>query len=292
MMKTPNFACLILSYNRPNNVKTISSLRRQGYSGRIILVLDDTDITADEYKKNYPDCEIYIFSKKEAAEYTDTGDNTGNMKSVIFARNMCFKIAKEKELDFFLELDDDYVGYRYTTGKNNIFHRSTIQNLDRVFDIFLDYLASTPTQTIAFAQGGDFIGGHGSMFGDILFKRKAMNSFFCKTDRPFSFLGLMNDDVNMYVMAGLWGNLCFTASHVQLDQTQTQASGGGLTDIYLELGTYMKSFYSVMFHPSSVVVKDMGTASRRLHHKIDSGLTYPKIIKESYKKKESHKSDT
>ena len=29
-------------------------------------------------------------------------------------------------------------------------------------------------------------------------------------------------------------------------QKETQSNSGGLTDIYLELGTYVKSFYSVI----------------------------------------------
>ena len=34
--------------------------------------------------------------------------------------------------------------------------------------------------------------------------------FFCKTDRPFKFVGRMNDDVNTYVSLGDKGNLFFT----------------------------------------------------------------------------------
>lgn len=41
-----------------------------------------------------------------------------------------------------------------------------------------------------------------------------------------------------------------------------------MTELYLDAGTYVKSFYTVMYCPSCVVVSAMGTAHRRLHHHI------------------------
>ena len=31
-----------------------------------------------------------------------------------------------------------------------------------------------------------------------------MNSWFCKTDRPFKFYGTMNDDLNLYMEWNAW----------------------------------------------------------------------------------------
>jgi hypothetical protein len=39
-----------------------------------------------------------------------------------------------------------------------------------------------------------------------------------------------------------------------VDQKETQATLAALTEIYLELGTYVKSFYSVIAAPSCVKV--------------------------------------
>lgn len=286
MMRHKNFAVLILTHRRADRVITVRTLRRQGYTGRIILVLDDTDPTRAEYAKHHPEDEIYVFNKKEAMDLTDSADNTNNPKAVVYARNMCHRIARELGLTTFLVLDDDYttIGYRSDDEHEYIGHKS-VKNLDRIFDIYVDFLISTPTTSIAFAQGGDFIGGFGNRFGEHLtLYRKCMNSFFCKTDDPFYFYGLINEDVNAYVLDGSRGRLYFTSTHISLEQKQTQSNDGGLTTIYLELGTYVKSFYSVMYHPSSVCVKDMGCTNRRLHHSIKSDLTYPKILNERYRK--------
>lgn len=57
-----------------------------------------------------------------------------------------------------------------------------------------------------------------------------------------------------------------------------------MTDVYDTSGTYVKSFYTVMMHPSSVCVAEMGDKHMRLHHRIDWETTVPKIIRESYRK--------
>ena len=66
-----------------------------------------------------------------------------------------------------------------------------------------------------------------------------MNSFLCSTDRPFKFVGAMNEDVNTYTTLGSRGNLFFTFTSLQLDQKETQSQAGGITDMYLKYGTYI-----------------------------------------------------
>ena len=111
-----------------------------------------------------------------------------------------------------------------------------------------------------------------------------MNSFFCSTERPFDFMGRINDDVNAYTSLGAIGNVFFTIPNVSLKQTDTQTNEGGLTDIYLSQGTYVKSFYSVLFSPSSVKVSVLNTENARLHHRVSWNNAVPKILNEKYKK--------
>ena len=40
-----------------------------------------------------------------------------------------------------------------------------------------------------------------------------------------------------------------TIPHIMINQKPTLQREGGLTEVYLEYGTYVKSFYSVMFSP-------------------------------------------
>jgi len=56
-----------------------------------------------------------------------------------------------------------------------------------------------------------------------------------------------------------------------------------MTDIYQDNGTYIKSFYSVIFQPSSVTVSLMGNKNMRLHHRVNWIYTTPQILDQKYK---------
>ena len=57
-----------------------------------------------------------------------------------------------------------------------------------------------------------------------------------------------------------------------------------MSDIYEASGTYIKSFYSVLFSPSSVKVSVLNTENARLHHRVSWNNAVPKILNEKYKK--------
>jgi len=282
-----DFAVFILTHGRADNVRTYDQLRRQGYSGDIFLIVDDMDDTVDEYRKRYGD-QVFVFNKRAAADRTDACDNLNDMRAVVFARNECFRIAPRIGVKYFLVLDDDYTAFnfrfndRYEWTTKDI----TSRNLDRVFAAFVDFLKATPTKTITMAQGGDYIGGAASKYGStITLTRKAMNSFFCDATRPIEFMGRINEDVNAYCRWATVGDLFFTNNQIALNQAQTQQNARGLTDIYLSLGTYVKSFYTVLVHPSGAVVSMMNSrTSPRIHHKVDWIKTTPMIIREDYRK--------
>lgn len=276
-MENKDFCVFILTHGRADNVKTYTTLKRSGYTGKIYLVVDNEDKSIDKYISNFGAENIKIFDKKEMADSIDEGNNFDNRKVIIHARNACFKIAKELGITYFVQFDDDYYyfGYRYETGARKI------NNMNSVFDSMLNFYKRTNIKSICFSQGGDHIGG----FSGIKLKRKAMNSFFCSTNRPFQFIGSINEDVNTYTTLGSRGDLFFTFTNIQLDQKDTQSNNSGMTDQYNLSGTYVKSFHSVIMQPSSVKASIMNSKHKRIHHSINWNNTVPLIIDEKYKKK-------
>ena len=161
-------------------------------------------------------------------------------------------------------------------------------DLDEIFNITIDFLNDTKARTVAFAQAGEMMGGTNGQVWKKRLKRKAMNTFFFKVGTPeedIKFIGRFNDDVNTYVSLGSRGELFLQFANMNLDQSLTQKKTGGNTDAYLQYGTYVKSFYSVMCNPSSVKISMMGETHRRIHHAVDWEHTVPKIISDKYKKK-------
>ena len=278
-----DFVVFILSHGRPNNVVTFKSLRKSGYTGEIVVVIDDEDKQAQEYILQYP--RVEIFSKKEISKTFDEADNFSDRRSIVYARNACFDIAKKLGYKYFVQMDDDYTGFEYRIYNSLRNKPSKIKDLDNVFDCLLDFYKSTPFATIAMAQGGDFIGGkRNRMAKRPTIFRKAMNSFFCSTEREFKFLGRINEDVNTYTSEQSRGLLMGTIPFVALVQKQTQSNRGGMTDIYLDNGTYVKSFYTVIFSPSCCTIRPMGDKHKRIHHRIDWERAAPKIISQEHKK--------
>lgn len=113
-----------------------------------------------------------------------------------------------------------------------------------------------------------------------------MNTFFCSTDRFFQFVGRVNEDVNTYVINAIKGNLLFTVTRISINQATTQVQCGGMTEQYVNSGTYLKSFYSVMYAPSCVSIHLMGDKHKRIHHKVSWNNCAPKIISYRFKKNE------
>jgi hypothetical protein len=230
-------------------VLTYKTLRDNGYDGPIVLVIDNEDKKAEEYYKKFEN--VYMFDKKEVAKTFDSFDNSEDRRAIIYARNACFDIAKALGYKYFLQLDDDYTSFKYRVNHLEE-HPASCPNirktLGKAIDAVLEYYKSIPVSSIALSQGGDWFGG-GTNFGKLP-KRKAMNTFFCSVDRPFKFVGRINEDVNTYTWYQSMGNVFFTIPLIQMDQVQTQKSGGGMTDVYLNSGTYIKSFYTVICSPS------------------------------------------
>ena len=282
-MRNDNFCVFILTHGRASRVYTYSTLRKSGYTGKIVIVVDNEDKTINEYKKTFKD-EVYVFDKKAVAAQIDEGDNFNDRRAIIYARNACFDIAKELGYEYFIQLDDDYTAFNHKRNHRGEYIEKKIKDLDAVLDAMLDYYKSIPALTIAMAQGGDFVGGKmGNSWKKP--KRKAMNSFVCSIHRPFKFFGRVNEDVNTYTNLGSRGGLFLTIMSLELKQKQTQQNKGGMTEMYLDSGTYVKSFYSVMYQPSSVKVGIMQSKNSRIHHQIRWRNTVPRILDEQHKKK-------
>jgi len=156
------------------------------------------------------------------------------------------------------------------------------KGMDEVLTALLEFFIGIPTIAIAMSQGADFNG-----LPNPSLRRKCMNSWICDTEKPFAFFGHMNEDVSAYVIYGLRGNLLFTVMQAKLQQKPTQVTPGGMSDLYLSAGTYVKSFYTVMAAPSCVQIGSLSNCKEgggRIHHKINWHNTAPKILREQWKK--------
>ena len=285
MIDMNKFVVIVLCHCRPFATTTVATLRKCKYTGKIILLLDDEDPTIDQYKRFYSDEIIEIFSKDEMLLVTDTMNSEINKRCAVYARNKCFDVAKKHGFDYFCQMDDDYttIPYRYQIG--DTLYRENKVDLDLVFRYYLEFMdISDSIGAVAFAEPGDFVGGVGSNLNKRKYLRKCMGSWICFVDRPLQFSGIMNDDVNCYSVFGSRGVLFYTFNFIMIDTVATQAVSGGMTDVYLETGTYTKTFYTILCCPSFVKVDTFGDKHYRIHHKFDWTHAVPMLISDRYKK--------
>lgn len=277
-----DFAVFILTHGRPEKVLTFDTLRRQGYTGPIYLIVDNEDKSIGEYRRRYGD-QVVLFDKLAISKTFDEADNFNDRRAVVYARNASFQIARDLGLTYFLQLDDDYNQFKYRIN-HKLQHPEDVfmvrTHLDSVFIAILEYYKSIPACSIATLQGGDFFGG-AEAFGRP--KRKCMNTFFCSVDRQFQFVGRINEDVNTYTWYQSLGNLFLSIPFIQVDQLPTQGNTGGMTGLYLDGGTYIKSFYTVIFAPNCTKIRLMGQKHMRLHHSIIWANAVPCIIDEKWR---------
>lgn len=279
-----NLVALILSHDRAGDIPTIGSLERYGYTGDWYIVIDDPD-DIDPYTEEYGEDKVIYFDKDDVAPKMDRGDNFNRRNSILYARYQSFQIARDLGYDYFIQLDDDYSNIQYRFDETFSYNPEVMRDFDDFLDSAVDFIEDSEIDTLALAQGGDFIGGSESQLAEcVKSKRKVMNSFICKADNQFDFRGSINEDVNTYTRAQQLGKVFLTTNAASIEQESTQQAEGGLTDLYRSQGTYIKSFYTLLYSPSSVSLGLLHDRTEpRIHHKVNWRTSVPKIVPESLK---------
>lgn len=276
------FGVFILSHGRADRLYTYQTLRKQGYTGDIVILIDNEDDTAEEYKKAFEN--VIVFDKEEWRLRTDVMDTFERRDVVVFARNAVFEIARKAGYKYICVLDDDYKSFEYRWLEDKKLKVWKPKNLDAIFAAAIRFLITSKAKCYAFAQAGDLIGGANNQRFHDRVMRKIMNTYFFDTDNPVVFSGTLDEDMVASLRCGLSGELIMTSVDMTVVQMKTQANKGGLTDAYLDFGTYTKSFYAVMMNPSICKIAMMGDKHQRIHHRVAVNGMAPMIISGRYKK--------
>lgn len=304
-LRHKDFCVIILSHGRPHDQATVATLNRFGYTGDWYIILDNEDQTIPVYKELYGEDKIKVFDKEAVmkSEAVDPMDNFGVKKTVVYARYASYLVAKEMGYKYFMMCEDDHDSLRWRMNPEIEYSSKMVSDdkkycaLDQIIDTMLDYFITVPNiKTLCMAQSGDYIGGGGSRMAKDQYRRKAMGTFITRVDDPIDFPGTMNDDTTAYTVNQAKGELMLTTGFIAINTKPTQKNSGGNTDIYEAFGTYVKTFYSVMGHPSGVKVSVLfNTSARkgvgpktndqfRIHHRVSWNNTAPKILRQNVKK--------
>ena len=73
-MARNDFVAFILTHGRPDKVYTVDALKRAGYTGRIVIVIDNEDKTAQGYYDKFGAENVVMFDKLKKSTEFDTVD--------------------------------------------------------------------------------------------------------------------------------------------------------------------------------------------------------------------------
>lgn len=279
-MKKNNFAVFILTHGRPDKQLTLETLRKQGYTGKIYLLVDDIDDTVEELRNNYEnECDgIHKFHKELYYKNTDTVDNFHNLKSVVYARNASFDLAKHLDLDCFMTIDDDISQFNFRISKDNKLKAKKITNLDNVLEAHIDFFMNNNISALGFADNCLYFGGlKGQRYKERL-TRECYQCVMYKTNEVIKYQGTLCEDLNTILSYGEKGKLFFTNMMISFNTPKRGTNKGGLQELYNENGLYIRSCYSLIVNPSKIRILHNGKTKNKLNNRL------PKILNARWKK--------
>lgn len=280
MIKEEKFCIFILSYGRADYIKTYEKIKEAGYTGEIYVIVDDSDEDLNKYKKKFKS-ELLIFNKEEYMKKVDYMNNNKEMKSVVYARNYCMDIARKMGYKYILQMDDDFTSFDYRYIIKDKIKSKKIKNMDGIIKAFITFLKEDKISMLAFGNSSHFVGGAKNK--DVMkgYKKNAFASMFLKTEDDINYIGLMNEDMNCNLEQVKNGKVVLSILRIKLNTPSSKTVEGGLTDIYIDEGKYIRDFYTFMYSPSNI---NIGIRKDKIILTVRANNTYPKLIDENLKK--------
>lgn len=279
-MTRNDFAVFILTHGRADKQITLQTLYTIGYSGKIYLVVDDEDSQLEEYREKYGEL-VVVFSKREAEKEFDTMTNRKEYRSVVFARNAAFGIAKQLGIKWFMTCDDDISNLSYRVPKENKLKGINVRDADRLFMDMVEFAEGNGISVFGFSQAGAYVGGLNSKKYRDGCQRNISQMMMYNAEDRVTIRGLFNEDLHLSIDSGLNGQIALATMLVCITSPERMTNKGGLHDLYKENNTYVRDFYSKMAHPSVVnfVEKD-----NEWHIRINHSAFAPMIVSSRYRK--------
>lgn len=274
-----DLAVFILTHGRANSQKTLQTLKKCGYTGKTYLIIDDEDEQQDEYCSLYKDA-VIKFSKKEI-EYTfDTMTSIKEYRSVVYARNAAYSIAKVMGIKWVFVCDDDISGFSYRVIKSGKLGSFDIKNFDDLLLLMCEIADKGNICIFSFSQAGLYIGGANETYlkGS---HRNISQAMLLNTDNPIKFRGLFSEDLHASLDAGIQGKTAIATTMVQIHSPTRGTNKGGLFDLYKDGGTYVRTFFTILAYPNvaKITIKN-GEFKPTFNH----SAFVPLILSERWKK--------
>ena len=274
-----DFAVFILTHGRARQQKTLATLKKCGYTGKLFLVIDDEDEQANDYLKLYGD-RVIVFSKKKVEKTFDTMTNRKEYCACVYARIFILNIAQGLGVKWAFQFDDDVTNLLFRILDKNKLKAFKVRHIDDLFETMCEVMNSGKLAVLGFSQAESFTGGANNIYlkGH---QRKISHAMMFNAENPITFRGLFYEDLLAALDTGIDGRVAISTMLVSNYSPKLASNAGGMNNLYKSNGSYVAGFYSVMAYPSVIrLVEEKGEFKLR----IKGSAFCPMIIGERWRK--------
>ena len=280
-----DFAVFICTHGRPNKQATLRSLLNAGYTGAWYLVLDDTDNSIQQYIDNYGVEHIIVFDKNYYINNcSDTGDNVGHYKCILYAKNAVEDIAKSMKLKSFMLSDDDIVNLRFRTYNNGKFGTVHITDIDSVIDAYIDYVLSCNITTIGFGAPISIIRFGYEDERSICYCRTPYQIYIRNSSKPVDWIGWYGEDNITMLLDESRGAYWSSFPYMQYDTIEVGTNDkGGMAQEYKNNDSFKLAFNIKRALPSCMNVRANKKYTKFLTV-LSRRCAFPLLISDKYRR--------
>lgn len=278
---------MICTHGRPDKQYTLEALRKAGYTGKIILVVDDEDDTVNALASKYThytdsSTSVCIFCKQDYIDKVDYGPKLFR-KVILYGKCACEQLAKELNLDAFVISDDDTKQFRFRWVEDGKLRAVNItKDFDSVFEAFTEYMLTADITALSFGYTSSYLKGTQVFEPHVLCNnRVAYNFVFRNTKHDVDWRGSYGEDLITACTSGIKGNIWMNIPTVQNDMVVQGKSSGGMTELYKSQDSFELVQCETMYCPTSMTAQYYKT---RWYGAVQRENTFPKIISSRHSK--------
>lgn len=283
-----NYAVFICTHGRPDRQHTLTTLRTMGYTGKIVLVVDDEDSTTRELFDNYcvNDDETIIrqFNKQYYIDNSDTGTNENQRKCILYAKNYCEDLAREYDLDAFIIADDDIINFRFRYAENeHLKSQKVIFSMNEIIEQYIRCMLDCNMTATGFGFTQFYFTGTESFSVENIQKyRVPYNFVFRNPKHKVDWMSWFGEDIITAVYYGRVGQLWTAIPYVQQEIVALASADGGMKDTYDGNSSARLAMQNVMYLPSELKAY---MYNGKFMASIKRDNAFPKLISSSFKKR-------
>lgn len=277
-----DFVIFICTHGRPDRQHTYDTLKRAGYTGKIVFVVDDEDDSVSELRKNFPDDIIMRFCKQYILEKSPTVSQIPNRKTILYAKNACEEFAQAMKLDSFVIADDDITNFRYRYIENESVKSSDcISQFDKIIDIYNEFMLSNNLIAVGFGIAQYYFSGVDCMTENLWKWRVPYNFVFRNASKEILWQSDYGEDIVTAITYADKGEYMMCCPNVQQTIKPLGKMDDGMAEVYRSISSFKLAEYGFVYHPSAEPPK---------YYKdhwmswIKRDNAFPKLISSNYKK--------